>query len=234
MKKQIIIGDHVFKFKKDALNHFKVILNSYNFGEELNENDQKDVLELLKLHPNFEEKKNDGIRGFQVDKVKKYNAKCFHIIKNDLSLEAFSYTKCINGSHSPSTKFSRTCRDVIQSDLRDVKRKYFGKKSKKGQVKCQETGELCFWEELVIDHRQPNTFSVIIDRFIEVYKIDIKTTEYVEKLDNVYEFKDGKIAEEFREYHKQKANLRIIKKGKNAGRAHQARVKQQKKDLKIK
>ena len=148
-------------------------------------------------------------------------------------MEAFSYTKCINGSQSNNTKFSRTCREVIQKDLRDVKQKYFSQNSNKGQVKCQETGELCFWEELVIDHRQPNTFSVIVDRFIEVNRIDIAKIEYIEKIDAVYEFKDSEIANKFREYHKSKANLRIVKKGKNSGRSYQARVKRQKKDLKI-
>jgi len=93
---------------------------------------------------------------------------------------------------------------------------------------------LCKWKELVVDHRQPNTFSIIVDRFIELNNIDIKSTEYIEIFDGVYNFKDEKISNKFRDYHKEKANLRIVKKGKNSGRAHQARVKQQKKDLRIK
>jgi hypothetical protein len=232
MKKQIIIGDKTFKYKKDALGYFKAILNAYGYGEILNENDKSDVLELLKLHPNFEEKNKSGIQGFKVDKVR-FNTKCFHIIKSDSTLSAFSYTKCINGNQSFTTKFSRTCREIIQGDLRNVKQKYFSDNSVKGQVKCQETSELCLWEELVVDHRQPNTFSIIVDRFIEVNRIDILKVEYVEKIDAVYEFKEFELAEKFRQYHKQKANLRIVKKGKNSGRAHQARVKRQKKDLKI-
>lgn len=232
MKKQIVVGDKKFKYKKDALGYFKAILNSYDYGEILNEDDKNDVFELLKLHPNFEKKNENGIQGFKVDKVR-FNTKCFHIIKNDLSLEVFSYTKCINGNQSSTTKFSRTCREIIQNDLREVKQKYFSQNSVKGQVKCQETGELCFWEELVIDHRQPNTFSVIVDRFIEMNRLNILKIEYVEKIDAVYEFKDFLLTEKFREYHKQKANLRIVKKGKNSGRAYQARVKRQKKDLRI-
>jgi len=233
MKKQIIIGDKIYRYKKDALGFYKTILNSYDYNERLNDGDEKEVLELLKLHPNFEQKKENGIQGFKVGKVR-FNTKCFHIIKDDSTLEPFSYRKCINGSQSDTTKFSRTCRDVIQKDLREVKKKYFSQNSNKGQVKCQETGELCFWEELVIDHRQPNTFSVIIDRFLEVNRIDVAKIEYVEKIDAVYEFKDSELAKKIREYHKLKANLRIVKKGKNLGRSYQARVKRQKKDLKIK
>lgn len=35
-----------FKYKKDALNYYKEILNSYNFGETLNEKHKEVVIEL--------------------------------------------------------------------------------------------------------------------------------------------------------------------------------------------
>ena len=229
----MIIGNKEFKYKKDALNYYKEILNSYNFGEKLNENDKIKIIELLKNHPEFERKFSFDIKDIIVEKVK-YGSKAFHTLNDNLELETFSYIKCINGKKPPLTIFSNTCRDVIQKDINLVKYQYFSDNSKKGKVKCQETGELCKWEELVVDHRQPNTFSIIVDRFIELNNIDINSTEYIEIIDGVYDFKDNEISNNFREYHKNKANLRIVKKGKNSGRAHQARVKQQKKDLRIK
>lgn len=53
MRKAIEIGDKEFATKKDALHHFKTILNSYDFGETLyygnpNENSDYDVLIVLK------------------------------------------------------------------------------------------------------------------------------------------------------------------------------------------
>lgn len=229
----MIIGNMIFKYKKDALNYYKEILNSYNFRETLDENDKVEIIELLKNHPDFERKFSFGIKNIIVDKVK-YNSKAFHILNNNSELEAFSYIKCINGKKPPLTVFSSTCRDIVQDDINKVKFQYFSDNSKNGQVKCQESGDLCKWKELVVDHRQPNTFSIIVDRFIELNNIDIKSTEYIEIFDGVYNFKDEKISNKFRDYHKEKANLRIVKKGKNSGRAHQARVKQQKKDLRIK
>ena len=38
MRQMIKIGDKEFKFKKDALNYYKEILNSYDFGEILTDN----------------------------------------------------------------------------------------------------------------------------------------------------------------------------------------------------
>lgn len=233
MRKPIQIGKLTFKTKKAALIHFKRILNSYDFGEKLNSVDFNDVCELLKIHENSKEKIGSGINEIEIAEVR-YNTKCFNLIRTDLSTDIFSYTKCINGGFTSLTKFSRACRDLIYEDLRNVKLEYFKANSKKGFVKCQETKELCKWEELNVDHRQPNTFSVILDRFIEIKQIDINQIEYEEYIDSVYVLKNNELAKAFREYHKEKANLRIVKKDNNLGRSHQARLSSQKKDLTIK
>ena len=232
MIKKIQIGELTFNYKKDALLHFKNILNSYNYGETLNSEDYVDVLNLLKTHKKEKEKIGSGVKEFKVDEIR-YKTKCFYIIRNDSTSDIFSYTKCINGSSSEITKFNKTCRDLISDNLRSVKLSYFKARSKKGKVKCQETGELSFWEELNVDHRQPNTFSVIVDRFIEINQIDLSTVEYIETVDSVYVFKDSSLSKKFQEYHKAKANLRLVRKDKNLGRSHQARVKRQKRDLVI-
>lgn len=232
MKNQIIIGDRIFKYKKDALGYYKDILNSYDFGQTLNDNDFSDILCLIRVHPDFENKFNFKIERIIVDKVK-FNTKCFHVIKEDSAIVVFSYLKCINGQHSPKTKFNNACRDSVQNDIRDVKNKYFKKHSNKGKVKCQETGELCKWEELVIDHRQPNTFSVIIDRFLEINNLNLDSIEYDEIIDGIYNFKDKEITEKFKNYHREKANLRIVRKKLNSERAFQGRISIQKKDLRI-
>ncbi len=226
------IGKKEFKYKKDALNYYKKILNSYKFGEILNEKDKEDIIELLSVHPDCEKKLSNGIKEIIVNKVK-YNSKAFYILDNNSELEAFSYIKCINGNKSPLTIFRNTCRDVVQEDINNVKLQYFKENSKNWKVKCQETGELCEWKDLVVDHRQPNTFSMIVERFVEVNKIDLNSIEYIEIIDGIYKFKDDEITHKFRDYHKEKATLRIVKKSKNSGRAFQARVKKQKKDLKI-
>ena len=228
----MIIGDKEFKYKKEALNYFKEILNSYEPTETVTEKDFKDLIGLIEIRPDKDEKIGCGIESIQVIEVR-YKTKCFELIRKDGSKEVFSYRNCINGKSKPLVKFSKTCRETINEDLRNVKLAYFKKFSSKGQVKCQETGELCKWEELNVDHRQPNTFSVIVDRFIEVYRIDINAVEYIEIMDGVHSFTDKELAENFRKYHKDKANLRLVMKGKNLGRSHQARINRQLKDLKI-
>jgi hypothetical protein len=88
--------------------------------------------------------------------------------------------------------------------------------------------------ELTVDHRLPNTFSVIVDRFIELNKINIEDVSYTRDEKNFVIFEDTVLAEKFRIYHKEKANLRIVRKECNLSRTYHARVQTQKKDLKIK
>ena len=232
LRKAIEIGEKEFASKKEALNHYKAILNSYDFGETLIPNDFYDILDLLETHPNVIEKIGVGIDKVRVAKLK-YDTKSFELVRIDGSTEYFSYTKRINSPKTDFSRFREACRQAIQEDLRNVKLSYFDKYSKKGKVKCQETGELLKYEELNVDHRQPNTFSVIVDRFVELKNIDLKDIEYLTIDGGPNELVDKKLKEDFIQYHKDKANLRIVKKTLNLGRSFQARVNRQKKDLTV-
>jgi len=232
LRKKIKIGEKEFLTKKEALNHYKKTLNSYDFGETINKYDFDEVLDLLETHPRKEEMKGVGIKYIRVAKLR-YKSKAFELVRLDGSTEYFSYTKRINAPRTNFTKFSESCRKAIQEDLRSVKQLYFDKHSKNGKVKCQETKELLSWEQLNIDHRQPNTFSVILDRFIELNKIDLEKVVYVEIDGEGNELVDLDLKRKFVEYHKEKANLRIVKKDVNLGRSYQARIGRQKKDLTI-
>ena len=130
--------------------------------------------------------------------------------------------------------FNKACRNVIQNDIRAVKQEYFTKYSVKGYVKCQETEKLSKWEDLAIDHRQPNTFSVIVDRFKEVNRIDTSEVEYVTDENNNIIFKDISLADNFKTYHRDKSNLRIVRNEINLSRTGMARIMRSKKDLTIK
>ncbi len=79
-----------------------------------------------------------------------------------------------------------------------------------------------------------NTFSIIVDRFLEMNQFDINSIEYCSNESNHLVFKDQELAAKFRQYHKEKATLRIVRKECNLSRTGLARVKQMKADLKIK
>jgi hypothetical protein len=90
------------------------------------------------------------------------------------------------------------------------------------------------WTELVVDHKQPNSFSIIVDRFKEVTNLDFDKIEYTLNAQNHLIFTDTNLTEQFRKYHKEKAILRIVRKECNLSRTGFARIKKTSKDLTIK
>ncbi len=232
MSIQINIGDMIFTSKKEALSYFRNILNSYNVDEFIHGNDFRDVSFLVEYGMNEDELLKSGIKEIQIIEVQ-YNTKCFEITFGDEYKHTFSYIYAINGKRKPLTKFTIACRNTIQEDLHRVKKKYFDEYSKKSKVKCQETGVLSSWDEINVDHRQPNTLSIIIDRYIELNSINVNDVVYQRDDINRIIFLDKKITVSFRKYHKEKANLRIVRKEINLRRSYQARLSKQTKDRKI-
>ena len=49
MKKPFKIGQKEYKFKKDAIAHYRAILNSYDFGQTLNGSDYDDLIDLIEF-----------------------------------------------------------------------------------------------------------------------------------------------------------------------------------------
>lgn len=245
----IKIGNKEFKFKKDALSYYKDILNSYDFGSLLSDEHYNDIIDLLNYDLSFsddnqeieEEEDVDEtgwddyfIENVRIGKVQ-FNTRCFELLYRNGESGFISYRLRISKPKAnPFNEFRVAARNAVHKDIRSVKQEYFDRFSKKGFVPCQETGIQSCWTDLVVDHRQPNTFSIIVDRFIELNKIQLEDVEYVRTEENFYTFKDNELLENFKKYHREKAVLRVVRRERNSSRAHQGRLKEQKKDLKIK
>jgi hypothetical protein len=223
MKKTFRIGQKEYKFKKDAIAHYRTVLNAYDFGQSLNDSDFNDLIDLLNYayfnnlaenensEQNIEDESdydNNIIDNEEVDEGEleiedikvarvQFNTKCFEVFYNDNTSQYISYLMIINKrKYNPENLFYTACRNSIHSDIRSVKQEYFDNNSVRGQVKCQETGELSKWTDLVVDHRQPNTFSIIVDRFKEVNRIDLDAVEFTSNEQNHIIFKDDNLIQE--------------------------------------
>lgn len=261
MRKPFKIGQKEYKFKKDAVKHYQTILNSYDFGQSLSDSDFDDLMDLLdydyfnylanletseesnEYELSSEVDTSEGIENEEeaiaIEDIKiarvQFNTKCFEIFYSDKTSQYISYLMMLNNTkYTPEKLFSVACRNSIHNDIMAVKQEYFDKNSVKGQVKCQETGLLSKWTELVVDHRQPNTFSVIVDRFKEVNSIQLDIIEYTSNDQNHIIFKDDILTKQFRKYHMEKASLRIVRIECNSSRTGLARIKRTTKDLTVK
>jgi len=110
MRKPLKIGEKEFKFKKDAIAHYRCILNSYNSGETLNDSDYDDILDLLYYEylndiTNKENLETDLYKNMEwlkanIDTVivakAQFNVKCFKLLYNDGNSKYISFHKIIN------------------------------------------------------------------------------------------------------------------------------------------
>ena len=111
MIKPVIIGNKKFKSKKDALAHYKSILNSYSFRQSLNEEHCNDLIDLLNisysnddtmdpteidvnssLENNFDEEAENElfVEDVKVSRAQ-FNTKCFEIFYSDGTSSIISY-----------------------------------------------------------------------------------------------------------------------------------------------
>ncbi len=124
MRKAFKIGQKEYKFKKDAVTHYRTILNSYDFGQSLNNSDFDDLIDLLDYdyfnylvelettEDNVDEEANNiidlndsednneveiSIEDIKVARVQ-FNTKCFEIFYSDKASVYISYLMIINGS----------------------------------------------------------------------------------------------------------------------------------------
>lgn len=243
----ITIGDKTFSSKTSAIKFYKEILDKYNFGEILSNEDAKILIALAikedgtpeevaefaeDFVADFNEDKDesfDRLRGVMVDRHLDFrNTKCFYFFgdTNEGNFkDIFSYRMAINGLPTDMQTFSRACRFTVHDRIRKFKMQQF----KNRPVQCVISGEVVEWEECQVDHKSPLTFSVIVKSFIVANNLDVSKIEYTYS-NSREKFVDETIAEKFYEFHKSMAVLRIISTKENLKLSGSARIKPTKKD----
>jgi len=244
----ITIGDKTFSSKTSAIKFYKEILDKYNFGETLSDEDAKflialgfqeegtpeEVAELAEeivgdFYENDDGEYSWNLLGVMVDRHPDFRTtKCFYFFgENDEGKykDIFSYRMAINGAPTNMQAFSRACRFTVHDRIRKFKMQQF----KNRPVQCVISGEVVEWEECQVDHKSPLTFSVIVKSFIVANNLDISKIEYIYS-NSRENFADKAIAEKFYEFHKNMAVLRIVSTKENLKLSSSARVKPTKRD----
>ena len=226
--KPVEIRTRTFENQKVATAYFKEILNRYQPGEQLSNDDALDVSALLERHPNFVSKIGCGVDYFQVIGTE-HGTNCFCIVRTDGSTTDFSYPRCITGR--PSTKkdlVSRAFRSVVQVDLFNAKDKFFqANRDGEGYVTCAVSGQQITHTDAHIDHRQPLVFEVIVATFLSSRRMDYESVKILSGADGQVtpEIADAELARDFRAYHKDIAKLDVVAKGVNLSLSAKHRIR---------
>lgn len=213
-----------FKTQKEAKEHFKKMLASYNDGDRITKPD--DISDLMALVERYDKTIQDpqtkigsGIDHFVKRKNHDaFNTSSFWIIRTDRSETDFSYIKAVKGKgRSREEEFYRACSTAIQDDLQSLMKKYFKKND--GNVKCELSDELISLSNSTLHHAKPK-FTDIVKEFRKLkgwedqYPFNILTIPKDSQA--VTKFVNNNLVEEFRKFYREIAVLYISEKGKKS------------------
>jgi len=238
--RNIKIGALDFKTKKSATEFYRSILNKYEVGSSVDDEDFSYLIDLLNYNSdknsvllNEESKDEADDELFTLDNIfidyhpiyKK--TKCFYAVFGDEEW-LFSYLLAINEDLSDEKKFHIACRNSVKENLRNFKIQMFRNKP----VKCAITKKILDWENCHIDHKSPLTFSVIVKTFLTSKNINISDIDLSYE-NSLWQFSDKQFKSEFVEYHNKVALLRVLSSEENEKRSSMGRIKPTKNDFMI-
>jgi hypothetical protein len=165
-----------------------------------------DLIELVKKHPEAEEKIGCGISYFFVGKAA-YGTKCFFIKRLDGTSTDFSYITSVKAkSKTIKQSFIDALRLISTEQTRQFKKEAF----KNGPVFCEISKQPLTLETCHVDHEYPNTFENIVRAFMS--QVEWSERDISKPSDNqfVTTIVNEELAEKFRWYHEKSSNLRLL------------------------
>lgn len=159
---------------------------------------------LIERHPRRDSKVGCGIAGFFIG-PDGYGKSCFWLRRLDGTSTDFSFHECVKAS-SEKSDFRAAARREIKDQILDFKRNAF-------PAVCPYTGEKMTHDNCHVDHVPPMTFARLADEWL----MGRPYPETMGHIDGSTEirFKDRTLAEQWWNYHRQHAQLRLVSKQAN-------------------
>jgi hypothetical protein len=226
--KQVELATRTFSTQGEALSFFSEMLNRYQPGERVLEEDCLDLAALLERHTEYRAKVGCGVSHFEVF-MTEHGTQCFRIVRVDGSGTDFSYPRCVS-QRAPSRKqeVSQAFRRIVRFDLYKARDDFFATHiDSAGLVACAATGERISREQAHMDHRPPMTFEVIVTTFLASRGLSLDDVALTTGLDDQVssEITDKKLCDAFRTYHATVARLDFVKDAVNLAESSRHRLK---------
>ena len=220
-----LANGQIFKTKKAAEQHFRDMLARYRDGEHISDyQDHSDLSSLLErfdlLVSDGPSKIGAGIKQFErrLNKGDGWSSPGFWAIRVDNTPTDFSYVQAVAGRpKSDAEEFSVACHNAVSRDLLGMKQRQFDRfAGPDGLIACDITGKLVAYSEAQLSHAHP-PFGIIVKEFRELkgWQDSIPAGTLTASADAQISthFADDAVAQEFLNFHHDRAVLRII--GKN-------------------
>lgn len=210
MGKPFELGGIYFKTQKELDEYIRKVLER---GERVLEGQELAVIhDLLLLHSDADAKIGTGIKQIEVKRSRQGPHCCFWVVREDSSIEDFSYHKCkYSRDRLIENRRESAYREAIQKQITDYK--YVQRKS-------NQYCDICGTQESIqVDHFQPPFLDLVGD--FEGSKSDIPV-EFEEAEGTLYSKRFRECDEGYRcawqMYHKQQGVLRLLCKNHNLRR----------------
>lgn len=210
----LLIGPRIFSTQRDATEHFQALFLRYAPGEVVTGPDHEDLLALTERHPDAAHMIGPGIDHFRVKLDEYGSGRTFTIHWVDGGSTLISYRKCIYGQTPHRTQVRNAFRPVIAPDIEKWRRAYFSLlEDGTGRVPCAISGAPLRPVDGQVDHIHPETFSALVDRFLDKLGLDCEDVRLRENWDGHIHrpLEDEGLGEAFRIWHGEVARLRFIR-----------------------
>jgi hypothetical protein len=217
------VGGLTFRTQEALRDYTVEMLNRYEPEQFASEKDRYFLLQLLARHFEAEDKIGPGILSFQ-RRVNLYHGKIeaagWWFVRTDGTEVSFSIYDCfrdrpIGDDEVFLRRIVSCCRAAVMEDVHRLKNEVFDGRR---MTRCAATGAEISFSEAQVDHAGEWPFVRIVDEWLHerapwLRQIEIKSHEG----QSGRVFADPRVAADFKEFHDQRAELRIVHKGQNMG-----------------
>jgi hypothetical protein len=201
------IGNHDFSTKAAAETYIRQLLSKWKGQPFICGDDAQFVESLLALHPRQHLIIDCGLKHIKVQEIDKGYLR-FLAVRVDSSIRDFSWRNCLSPKSQRSQVMS-ICRSVVDPQIIAF-RNHFWRNHKTAD--CPITSEpMTIWNSDV-DHAPPNTFAVLVEKWLRVVRSDFELIEieYRSGYEERSMFAERWLEDDWSEYHMQLATLRVV------------------------
>lgn len=217
-KKILRIGSQIFGSKSEAKRYIRSILLRYGDGELVSGDDEKFLLDLIRQHPEAEQKIGTGVQAFTVQLEPVWRkTRHFVLIRLDGSSTDFSFLSCLDGADKKKDVLSALRHAVSDQIVSFKSESFFGDVP----LVCPYLGVPISPEEAHVDHVAPKTFRSLVDDWLKQERLSLELVSVSDPADNQWtcEMVDLTQKDSWSRFHLQWAELRITSKTANLSHA---------------
>lgn len=206
---RIKIGRWEFKTKIEAEGRIRGILGRHGQRAAITGDDLELVTAILELHPNRDVVIDCGIKRIEVEHLHdKYNSRRFILVRTDSSIRDFAWRHALY-PRNVKQSIMRACRTAIREQVDECRRSYFADNQPKT---CPLRGTPITLSDSHVDHKPPDTFEALVERWLKVNQISYEDIELVAHKDfeKPTRMLDVFLEENWREFHRDNSVLRVV------------------------